>query len=82
MLNDTEKKVKVILDKRLLDAEWCSFHPMDNTASTAINRDGIQKLKELSGRDDSTFEVLDFSTIGSGAAGGDAQKPKAAKAGG
>ena len=36
---------------------------MDNTASSAINKDGIMKLKELSGRDDTTFEVLDFSTI-------------------
>ena len=38
MINDIEKKVKVIIDKRLLDAEWASFHPIDNTGSTAINR--------------------------------------------
>lgn len=36
---------------------------MDNTASTCINGNGILKLKELAGRDDSNFEVLDFATI-------------------
>ena len=63
MVNDVEKKVKVILDQKLMDAEFVSFHPMDNSASTAINKDGINKLKEISGRDDSNWEVLDFSTI-------------------
>jgi Ala-tRNA(Pro) deacylase len=60
IVNDTEKKVKVILDKVLLESEWASFHPMDNTGSTAINKDGILKIKELTGRDDSNFEILDF----------------------
>jgi Ala-tRNA(Pro) deacylase len=64
MLNDTEKKVKIILDQRLFDAEWASFHPMDNTASTAINKEGILKLKELTGREDAHFEVVEFSTFG------------------
>ena len=45
--------VKIIMDKRLVEAEWASFHPMDNTGSTAINKEGIMKLKELGGRDDS-----------------------------
>lgn len=46
-----------------MDAEFVSFHPMDNTASTAVSKEGIKKLKEVSGRDDSTWEVLDFTTI-------------------
>lgn len=76
MINDADKKVKVIIDKRLLEAEWASFHPMDNTASTAINREGILKIKELSGRDDSNFEVLDFSTIASAPGAGNAKPQK------
>ena len=74
IINDVEKKVKVIMDKRLLDAEWASFHPMDNTGSTAINREGILKIKELAGRDDSNFEILDFSTIVSADGGAGAKK--------
>ena len=78
LINDKERKVKFILDKKLFDAEWASFHPMDNTASTCINKEGILKIKELLGRDDTNFEVLDFSTIGGAPASGE-PKPKKEK---
>jgi len=65
MINDTEKKVKIIVDQRLMDAEFASFHPMDNTGSTAVNKEGILKLKELAGRDDTNWNVLDFSSLAS-----------------
>ena len=68
IVNDTENAVKVIMDQRLIDAEWVSFHPMDNTASTCINQEGIMKLKKFTGRDETNFEILDFSTLGGGAA--------------
>ena len=74
MINDTDKKVKVIVDQRLIDAEFASFHPMDNSASTAVTKEGILKLKELSGRDDTNFAILDFSTLQS-AAGATAAAP-------
>lgn len=61
-----------------MDAEFASFHPMDNTASTAVSKDGINKLKEVSGRDDKTWEVLDFTTIAP-AAGAQPAAPKAPK---
>jgi hypothetical protein len=62
-----------------MDAEWTSFHPMDNAASTCISKEGILKLKEVGGRDESNWEVMDFATIAPAApAGGD--KPAEAKA--
>jgi hypothetical protein len=63
MINDKNKEVMVILDKRLYDAPFVSFHPMDNSASIAINREGIEKIKTLCARDNKDFEILDFSTI-------------------
>ena len=72
MINDADKKVKVMIDQKLMDAEWSSFHPMDNSASTCINKEGILKLKDLAGRDDSNWEIMDFSTI---APAGGAAKP-------
>jgi hypothetical protein len=82
IVNDSERKVKLIIDQKLMEAEWASFHPMDNTGSTAINKEGLLKIKELTGRDDTNFEVLDFSTIGGGAAAAGGQpKPKPAKEG-
>jgi len=55
VVNDTEKKVNIIIDKRLMDAEFVSFHPMDNTASTSVKSEAITKIKELTGRDDTNF---------------------------
>lgn len=40
-INDVENKVRVIIDKRLMDAENVSLHPLINTASTVISRDGF-----------------------------------------
>ena len=83
MINDVQKAVKIIVDKRLIDAEFASFHPMDNTASTAISKEGILKLKELAGRDETNFEILDFSSIAgipSAKPGAGAKEPKKPKA--
>lgn len=79
MINDTGKAVKILLDQKLLDADAASFHPMDNTGSTAIRKDGILKLKELSGRDDTQFEIIDFAKLAGGAGGDEGGKQKPAK---
>lgn len=79
MINDTGKNVKMIIDQKLIDAKYASFHPMDNTGSTAINKEGILKLKELAGRDDTNYEILDLIKLaesgGGGADDGAKQKP-------
>lgn len=81
MINDTGKNVKMIIDNKLLEAKFASFHPMDNTGSTAINKEGIEKLKELAGRDETNFEYMDFEKLAADAGGGAAdagakQKPQ------
>ncbi|MDB5439473.1 MAG: DNA-binding protein [Caulobacteraceae bacterium] len=37
LLNDAEHQVRFVLDKALLDSETLNFHPMVNTATTAIS---------------------------------------------
>ena len=71
MINDTGKNVKMIIDEKLMEAKFASFHPMDNTGSTAINKEGIVKLKELAGRDETNYELMDFVKL-AGDAGGSA----------
>ena len=44
-------------------AEWQSFHPMDNSASTRINRDGVTKIRDLSGKSDQLFRFVQFGTL-------------------
>lgn len=42
--------VTVLFDKELYQADWISAHPMDNSASTVVSKDGITKLLQLAGR--------------------------------
>lgn len=78
-VNDAQKQVTVIVDKVLMEAKYASFHPMDNTASTAIKPEAITKIKDLCGRDDETFIVMDFVELDGGAAS-TVPAPKEAKA--
>jgi Ala-tRNA(Pro) deacylase len=60
-MNDTAKKVHLIVDKKLMDeCELVAFHPMQNDATTAISNADMKKIIHLSNHEP---EVLDFSTI-------------------
>lgn len=56
------------MDKALMEAKFASFHPMDNTASTAITAESITKIKDLCGRGDDNFTIMDFVELDGGAA--------------
>ncbi len=42
IMNDTENRVQLILDKALLDHEIVNFHPLENTATTAFKASDMQ----------------------------------------
>ena len=49
VLNDTENAVKLVIDKRLTeDFTYLGFHPMVNTATSAITRESMMQFCELS----------------------------------
>ena len=57
LINDTNKEVKLFLDKNLQDAQLLSFHPNDNTASLVVkNSDFINFLSHWGGE----YEFLDL----------------------
>ena len=60
IVNDISNQVIVVMDQRLLSAPFASFHPMDNTGSTAISPDSIHKIASIMKRDDSNFIIMDF----------------------
>ena len=61
IINDTEKKVTLAIDKTLMENyDWVGFHPMDNTATTAIKKEAVHKLIELSQHEP---QVVDFTTL-------------------
>ena len=61
IINDNENKVKLVIDHTLLkNFDYVGFHPMQNDFTTAIKRESVQKIIDLSHHE---AQVLDFSTL-------------------
>ena len=56
-INDAANKVKVIIDKRLMDAEKVLLHPLVNTASTQIS---CTDFKRFADKYAAGYEVREF----------------------
>ena len=41
LINDHGRRVRLVLDKALLDHALVNFHPLTNTATTAVSREGL-----------------------------------------
>ena len=57
LINDPEKKVKLFLDKDLMEAGHISFHPNDNTATVVISQEMFARYLEAVGN---TFEYIEL----------------------
>jgi len=55
VVNDEENRVKVILDKEMMENELLNFHPLENTATTTITAKGLVKFMEHCKQD---FEII------------------------
>ena len=49
LINDPGHKVRLVLDKALLDHATVNFHPLTNTATTAISREGMMAFLQALG---------------------------------
>jgi Ala-tRNA(Pro) deacylase len=49
VINDGDRRVRVVLDAGLLQAELLNFHPLANTATTAITPDGLLRFLDATG---------------------------------
>ena len=47
LINDTDHRVRFVLDATLADAEIVNFHPLTNTATTGVSRAGFRKFLDL-----------------------------------
>ena len=74
IINDTAKEVNLIVDKRLTEEfAYVGYHPMDNTATTAISKDAMMQVITIS---DHAPQVLDFAALAPAAPAGGAAAPK------
>lgn len=44
LMNDTQRRVTVILDEEMLDSEWVNFHPLHNAASTTLRSSDLLRF--------------------------------------
>ena len=58
LVNDTERRVSLVLDRALLEHALVNFHPLTNAATTAVSRDGLLTFLRALGI---TAQVVDFS---------------------
>jgi len=62
LIFDTEKKVRLLVDRQLLEAERIAFHPCDNTATVAMRAcDFFEKFLAAIGGEYVTVEIHDFA---------------------
>ena len=60
LINDTDRRVSFVLDQALWDADIVNFHPLTNTATTALDQAAFRKALALMEREP---VVVDFSAL-------------------
>ena len=60
LMNESASPVRFIISEKLYAHDPINFHPLENTATTAIARADFNRFIEATGR---TLEVFDFSVL-------------------
>ena len=63
LINDLDRRVTFVLDRRLWDADIVNFHPLTNTATTALDQAAFRRILALLGREPL---VVDFGALAGG----------------
>ncbi|MEZ5773467.1 MAG: prolyl-tRNA synthetase associated domain-containing protein [Hyphomicrobiaceae bacterium] len=59
VINDKAGRVSVVLDKPMLDHEILNYHPLENTATTAIGREDLLRFIRATGHEPRIETVSD-----------------------
>ena len=60
LINDIDRRVIFVLDRRLWEADIVNFHPLTNTATTALDQTAFRRVLGLLGREP---VVVDFGAL-------------------
>jgi Ala-tRNA(Pro) deacylase len=58
LINDVDRRVTFVIDRRLWEADIVNFHPLTNTATTALSQSAFRRFMSEIGREPL---VIDFS---------------------
>lgn len=62
LINDVERRVTFVLDRRLWEADIVNFHPLTNTATTSLEQAAFRQVLMVLGREP---VVVDFGALAS-----------------
>lgn len=51
LINDIDRRVTFVIDKRLWEADIVNFHPLTNTATTALSQAAFRQVMQALGRE-------------------------------
>jgi len=57
LINDTEQRVNVVLEKRMMDHKFLNYHPLSNEATTTIASEDLQRFVTSCGH---TPQIVDL----------------------
>lgn len=60
LANDTDHRVRFVLDRRLAEASCLNFHPLTNTATTSVDQAGFRAFLAAAGV---TPLIVDFAAM-------------------
>ena len=60
LMNDKAGRVRFLVDAALMAHDPVNFHPLTNTGTTAISREGFEAFVRATGHG---FEVIDFTQL-------------------
>ena len=60
LINDVDRRVRFVLDRTLAEAELVNFHPLTNTATTTVSREGFRAFLSALGIEPL---VVDFAAM-------------------
>jgi Ala-tRNA(Pro) deacylase len=66
-INDTSRRVSIVLDAAMMTHETLNYHPLDNTMTTSIGRDDLVKFLEATGHAPHIFAVAQAPASPAGA---------------
>ena len=58
LVNDQAREIAVILDAAMLEHERLHYHPLENTATTAISRDDLLAMLRLTGHEPMIVDLV------------------------
>lgn len=58
VLNDTERKVRLVLEQAMMEEDIVNFHPLDNSMTISLSPDGLMTILKKQGI---TPHILDLS---------------------